>query len=395
MFHYRTLRTMLTGVALAALASSAFALDGADLVAKLNAANGASGLTVSFGSILTDGDNLTLQGTKVTPTGGEPTEIGDVRLEGVAEDGDGGYTVETVRFADVNRTEGDMTITASDMQLGGLVIPANADGKSLDTMLFYERASSGPVTVASKGTEVFSLSGMEGNVVRRADNAGLDYDGTVSGIKADLSQVEDPKSRETIQKLGLTTISGKASMKGGWALDTGLMSVDEYALDFADIGRLDLSFAISGYTLDFINAMREAVEASQASPNKEEANNALGMSMMGLMQQLTFNNARISFADASLTKKVLDVVGAEQGVSGEQMAQSLKGLAPLMIAQLNLPELQNQIAQAVNTYLDDPRSLTIIAAPAAPVPFPMIMGAAMGAPNTIPQVLGVTVKANE
>jgi len=117
--------------------------------------------------------------------------------------------------------------------------------------------------------------------------------------------------------------------------------------------------------------------------------------MMGLMQQLTFNNAKISFADASLTKKVLDVVGAEQGVSGEQMAQSLKGLAPLMIAQLNMPELQNQIAQAVNTYLDDPRSLTIIAAPAAPVPFPMIMGAAMGAPNTIPQVLGVTVKANE
>ena len=395
MFHYRTLRTTLTGVALAALAGPAFALDGADLVAKLNAANGASGLTVSFASIATDGDTLTLQGTKVTSTGGEPAEIGDVRLEGVAESGDGGYTVETVRFADVNRTEGDTTITASGMELGGLVIPAKADGTSLDTMLFYERASSGPITVKNKGTEVFSLSGMEGNVVRRAGNAGLDYDGTVSGIKADLTQVDDPKSRDTIQKLGLTTISGKASMKGGWALDTGLMTVDEYAIDFDDIGRLDLTFAISGYTLDFINAMREAIEASQANPNSDEANNALGMSMLGLMQQLTFNSAKISFVDASLTKKVLDVVGAEQGVSGEQMAQSLKGLAPLMIAQLNMPELQNQIAQAVNTYLDDPRSLTITAAPAAPVPFPMIMGAAMGAPNTIPQVLGVTVTANE
>lgn len=395
MFHYRTLRTTLTGVALAALAGPAFALDGADLVAKLNAANGASGLTVSFASIATDGDTLTLQGTKVTSTGGEPAEIGDVRLEGVSESGDGGYTVETVRFADVNRTEGDTTITASGMELGGLIIPAKADGTSLDTMLFYERASSGPITVTNKGTEVFSLSGMEGNVVRRAGNAGLDYDGTVSGIKADLTQVDDPKSRETIQKLGLTTISGKASMKGGWALDTGLMTVDEYAIDFDDIGRLDLTFAISGYTLDFINAMREAIEASHANANSDEANNALGMSMLGLMQQLTFNSAKVSFVDASLTKKVLDVVGAEQGVSGEQMAQSLKGLAPLMIAQLNMPELQNQIAQAVNTYLDDPRSLTITAAPAAPVPFPMIMGAAMGAPNTIPQVLGVTVTANE
>jgi hypothetical protein len=29
------------------------------------------------------------------------------------------------------------------------------------------------------------------------------------------------------------------------------------------------------------------------------------------------------------------------------------------------------------------------------VPFPMIMGAAMGAPNTLPQVLGVKVSAND
>ncbi len=395
MHYHRPFTTLFAGVALAALASPAFALDGVDLVAKLNAANGASGLTVSYGTIATDGDTVTLKSTTVTPAGGEAMALGDVRLEGVAEDGDGGYTVETVRFADVDRTEGDMTITATDMQLGGLVIPAKADGTSLDTMLFYERASSGPIKVTSKGTEVFSVAGMEGNVIRRANDAGLDYDATVSGIKADLSKVEDPKSRDMIQKLGMTTVDGKASMKGSWTLDTGLMTVDEYAFDFTDIGRLDLSFAISGYTLEFLNAMREAVETAQASPNKEEANNALGMSMMGLMQQLSFNSAKISFNDASLTKKVLDVVGAEQGVTGEQMAQSLKGMAPLMIAQLNMPELQNQISQAINTYLDDPKSLTITAAPAAPVPFPMIMGAAMGAPNTIPQVLGVTVKANE
>ena len=116
---------------------------------------------------------------------------------------------------------------------------------------------------------------------------------------------------------------------------------------------------------------------------------------MGLVQQLTFNNASISFDDASITKKLLEYAGSEQGVTGEQMAQSLKGLVPIMIAQLNMPDLQNQIAAAVNTYLDDPKSLKISAEPKEPVPFPMIMGAAMGAPQTIPQVLGVTVTAND
>ena len=66
-----------------------------------------------------------------------------------------------------------------------------------------------------------------------------------------------------------------------------------------------------------------------------------------------------------------------------------------MMAQLNMPELQNQISAALNTYLDGPKSLTVRAAPEKPVPVPMIVGAAMGAPNTIPTVLGVKVSAND
>jgi hypothetical protein len=53
------------------------------------------------------------------------------------------------------------------------------------------------------------------------------------------------------------------------------------------------------------------------------------------------------------------------------------------------------VSAAVNTYLDKPGSLTISAEPANAVPFPMIMGAAMGAPNTLPNVLGVKVTAND
>ncbi|MBD9371760.1 hypothetical protein IB238_03770 [Rhizobium sp. ARZ01] len=395
MLQNRTLRRMLAGVALSAFATPALAIDGTDLITKLNAANAASGVTVSYGNIAVDDDTVTIEGAKLTPAGGEALEIGDITLEGVEEDGSDGYTVETVRFPNINRTENDVTVTASDLQIGALTIPGKVETDTLASMLMYETASSGPVVVTSKGTEVFSMSGMQANVVRMDNDAGLTFDATLSDIKADLTQVEDAKSKETIEKLGMQTIDGKITMKGSWELASGKLALDEYALDFNDVGRLDLTFAISGYTMEFIKAMRQAMEASQANPNQDEANAALGMSMMGLLQQLTFNSAAISFADASLTKKVLDVVGAEQGVSGEQMAQSLKGLVPLMIAQLNMPDLQNQISQAVNTYLDDPKNIKISAEPANPVPFPMIMGAAMGAPNTIPQVLGVKVTANE
>ncbi|WLR93845.1 hypothetical protein [Shinella zoogloeoides] len=389
-------RTLLAGAALVTLASPAFALDGADLLAKLNATYATSGVSISSSNVGVDGSTVTLEGTELKATGAEaPVPLGTVTMEGVEEDGEGGYTVETVSFEDINVTEKETTVTAQDLAITGVVIPGKVVPGTLESLLMYESATAGPVSVSAKGKEVFSMSGMEANITRMDDDAGLEFDATMSDLKADLTSVEDPKAKETLDKLALHSLEGKVSMSGSWELASGKMTVDEYAFDFKDIGRLNVTLAFSGYTLDFLKSLQEALKTAEANPNKEEANAAMGMSMMGLVQQLTFNNASISFEDASITKKLLDYAGGEQGVTGDQMAQSLKGLVPIMIAQLNMPDLQNQISAAVNTYLDDPKSLKISAEPKEPVPFPMIMGAAMGAPQTIPQVLGVTVTANQ
>ncbi|MGD9477026.1 hypothetical protein [Shinella sp. G-2] len=389
-------RTLLAGAALAALASPAFALDGADLLAKLNATYATSGVSIASSNVAVDGSTVTLESAELKATGSEtPIKLGNVTMEGVEEDGDGGYTIETVSFEDVNITEAEATVTAKDLALTGVSVPGKVVPGTLESLLMYESATAGPISVTTKGKEVFSMSGMEANITRMDADAGLEFDATLSDLKADLTTVEDPKAKETLDKLGIHSLDGEVSMSGSWELASGKMTVDEYAFDFKDIGRLNLTLAFSGYTLDFLKSMQEALKAAEANPNKEEANAAMGMSMMGLVQQLTFNNASISFEDASITKKLLDYAGGEQGVTGDQMAQSLKGLVPIMIAQLNMPDLQNQISAAVNTYLDDPKSIKISAEPKEPVPFPMIMGAAMGAPQTIPQVLGVTVTANQ
>ncbi|WP_440981244.1 hypothetical protein [Shinella sumterensis] len=389
-------RSLLAGAALVTLASPAFALDGADLMTKLNATYATSGVSVGYSNVAVDGSTVTLEGTELKATGTDtPIKLGTVTMEGVEEDGDGGYTIETIGFEDVNVTEADSTVSAKDLALNGVVVPGKIVPGTLESLLMYESASAGPISVTAKGKEVFSLSGMETNITRMDNDAGLEFDAKLSDLKADLTSVEDPKAKDTLNKLGIQTLEGEVSMAGNWELASGKLAVDEYAFDFKDIGRLNLQLAFSGYTLDFIKNMQEALKAAEANPNKEEANAAMGMAMMGLVQQLTFNNATISFEDASITKKLLDYAGSEQGVTGDQMAQSLKGLVPIMIAQLNMPDLQNQISAAVNTYLDDPKSIKISAEPKEPVPFPMIMGAAMGAPQTIPQVLGVTVTANE
>ncbi|OWV91713.1 hypothetical protein ATY75_00595 [Rhizobium sp. N122] len=391
----RNLRLMMASTAFLALAGPSFALDGADMMKKLNAATSAGGTVITFEKADVDGDTVTATGVQVGYANlpGDTLKIGELTFEGVEETAGGGYYAKTVSFPDIDMSQEEGRFSAKDIEIAGLTIPANVTGDTLDDILLYETVSTGPIAVNVKGKDVFAIEGIESNLARQ--DGGFSYDANVAGLKADLSQVEDASAKEAIEKLGLATIDGTVTMKGSWEVENGKIAVDEYAFDFKNIGRLNIAVDFSGYTLAFVKSLQEAVKTAEANPNKEEANQAVGLAMLGMMQQLTFNSASIRFDDASITKKALDYAGAQQGVTGDQLTQSLKGLVPMMMAQLNLPELQNQVSAAVNTYLDGPKSLTISAAPEKPVPFPMIIGAAMGAPNTIPSVLGVKVTAND
>ena len=162
--------------------------------------------------------------------------------------------------------------------------------------------------------------------------------------------------------------------------------------DIDDAAVLKMSFDISGYTPQFVSALQDMQK--QMSEGKVDQQ-AQGLAMLGLMQQLTFNGMQIRIEDASLTGKLLDFFGKQQGADGNAMAQQLKGMMPFMLGQLGNPEFAANVSSAVGTYLDNPKSLTITAAPASPVPAAQIMAAGMSAPQTIPDVLGVVVTAND
>jgi hypothetical protein len=262
-------------------------------------------------------------------------------------------------------------------------------------MMIYESASTGPVTATAQGKQVFALDGIEANLTGAEDQSKFDFDATVSGVKVDLTSAPDPKAKEAITALGLQQLTGEVTMKGAWMPSDGKFELNEYAFDFANVGRLDVNFSLSGYTLEFIKAMQDASKAADANPDKAAGQQAMMMSMMGLAQQLIYNGASIRFDDAGITAKLLDFAGKQQGVDGKQMAASVKAMLPMMLAQINMPDLQKQIETAVGAYLDDPKSLMVSANPAQPLPAPQIMGAAMGDPANLVKTLNVQVTAND
>ncbi|MBB4065509.1 hypothetical protein [Gellertiella hungarica] len=387
------LRLVLASTTFLALAGSAFALDGDEFLAAINKSYETSGTKVAATDIEVDGSDITMTGVSYTPPGegAKPVTVGDVNFTGVEEDEDGNYTVENVTFPDISSTEKTTTVTATGLSLSGVFIPADPTQKTVDTLAPFESANSGKITVSENGKEVFSMESMEATATVREDESGVDYSWKAEGLKADLSQSPDPKTKDAVEKLGLQTLEGNIEIASSWALDKGTMAIDALTLDFKNVGKLNMSFSLSGMTLDLIQKIEDASKQMNDPATKDAAN----LQFMGLMQQLAFVGAEIRFEDASITKRALDYAGQQQGVTGQQLAESLKAMAPLMLAQLNVPELQNAVASAVSAYLDDPKSFTVSAKPSAPVAFPMIMGAAMGAPNTIPQMLSVKVSAND
>ncbi|MNR76954.1 hypothetical protein D3C71_183400 [compost metagenome] len=391
-----TIRLLAAGTTLIALGTPALALDGNDLVKKLNSAlYMQQGEGIVPGSVEVNGSNVTLRNSRFEAGASQGSlPLGTIEMEGVEEDA-GGYTIETVTFENVDLRQDKTEISASDIVMSGVTVPANTTGNSLDSVLLYDEATTGPMAIKVDGKSVASIASSKLTTDVSHDDKKISFDLQVADIKADLATIDDPATKQTISDLGITSLDGKVSMTGSWDLEPGTLAIEEYAFDFANIGRLDMAFSLSGYTLDFVRSANETARAMEANPNKEQAEQAANLAMLGLMQRLTFNSAMISFADDGITEKALDVVGKQQGTSGDQLAQMIKAMTPIVLAQYNIPELQNALSQAVNTYLDNPGSLTITAQPPSPVPFPMILGAGMGAPNTLPQVLGVTVKAND
>ncbi len=397
MTHFRTTRLLMAGAAFAALSGQAFAaIDGQDLLAKINAAYASGSGVLKAESIEVNGNDVVLKGTTFTATGPNEKSImlGNLTLQDVTQEDGGAYHIDRIEFPEVNITEEKSSFNVKDLYLAGVRVPGSTTGDDLDAMMLYDEAHSGVVELKVDGKQIVTVQESSVTMGTSEDGGSLSFEGGMTGLKVDLSMLE-PNTKEAVEALGISVIEGDISTSGSWEPSSGTINLEDYTVDFANIGSLSLSFALTGYTMDLVKQLQETARTMQADPKNEQAQQAAGIAVFGLMQQMSFQSAQISFEDAGITKRGLDYAGKQQGSNGEQMAQMVKGMVPILLAQAKLGALQNEVSEAVNAFIDDPKNITVTAEPEKDVPFPMIMGAAMGAPESVPALLGVSVTANE
>jgi hypothetical protein len=230
-------------------------------------------------------------------------------------------------------------------------------------------------------------------VTQPADGKPLEFTGAAESFSADLSQAEDPQSKAVIEALGYQNIKGSLEMAGSWQPSDGHIGLSQYDITVENAGTLGLTLDLGGYTTDFVKQLQDIQKKMAADPNDQAA----GMQVFGLMQQLNFGSASIRWDDDSLTNKVLDFVAQSNGQKAEELATQAKGMVPMMLAMGGISDAAfvKQVSDAVNAYLTEPKSLEIAAEPASDVPFAQIMAGGMsGQPQQLIQMLGLSVTAN-
>lgn len=401
---------LLTGVATAVMMSQAYALDAQAFVDRLAAFGKTYGYDLEFGAATLDGDTVTVDGLTVTvvTAPGEATEPmiidTEITFSGVAEGADGSYTAQTITVPDIDTefaTDPVGRITVSDIELAGLQIPADPVPAVL-SLQWLKSASTGPLVVTRNGQEVFSVESMESTTTFNpaqgtVDLVDLHAPFAINGIKADLTTVseDDAAAGAVIEQLGLSSIAGDITGDLTWSMADGRMTINEFLLDFADVGALNLKFDISGFTpavLDQIYAMQAQMLASGEEPTEEQAQ-AQMMQGMALMQGVSIVGASVRYDDASLAGKLLDFFAASSGADRATFVAGIKGMLPSIIAESGIPALSDVVVPAVSTFLDDPKSLEVKIAPPSPTSLLVLMAAAAN-PQGLITALGLAVEAN-
>lgn len=384
-------KTVAAFALLASVSGNAIAaVDPAKFADLLKAKLAASNMTLDVGSSELSGSSVILKDVKVTFAGAkEALDLGSTTFENVSEQGDG-YLVGKWAIQPFDKTEADTSTSFKGGALNNIQLLPSKPDDPMSAFLIYESADFGGFEIIEAGTRVFSVGQGKATMSPYKANEKMNFDVVLNDVYGNFTSAKDVQVKKVMGDLGYPEISGKFTMKGNWNPADGRMQLPEFALDLANVGKLNIAMDISGYTAQFAKQMQDMAKnaASQDS-------SAQGMAIMGLMGQLTFNSMSIRFDDASLTGKLIDYAAKQSNQPREAIVAQAKGMAPMAVMALQDATLMQKVSEAVNAYIDSPKNFEIKAAPAAPVSFAVLMASGMGAPAQLAQQLGLTVAANQ
>jgi len=343
-------------------------------------------------------DTLKAAGAKSVDRDGITGDDAKFTLSGVEIDtGDEANTasIDEITFINAKPTA-DGGITADEIDLNGLDFTTPKGDTSVETLKILGFTSPAPAKIRTAGQ--LHIDRLEATNVEGGDDAntitvsyllltsadyvdGLPHKGSfelkglVIPVKAD-----DPQMADVIA-LGYKELNIDASIKGNWDDKASRATLEWLTLTVKDAGDIRLSFALGGVTPDVLKTLAKS---------NGDVNQAIGA-----LQALTLESATLKIENSSLFERFVAQQAKKQGTTKDELLHQATAMVPLLLTTIQNPAFEKKVADAVTAFVALPHSLTLKVAPPQPVPVAEIIGVAGAAPQTLPDILGADIAANQ
>lgn len=343
------------------------------------------GKVESYESVNESGDTVTIKGLELSTEGADPTKasVASATLQSGSVLDNGRLKLGNLTLESLNIRADDGDVTVGSFSANDLVLPTPEE---------LDSSGDKPVIGPSyRDLEILdvSMSDEDNNQVElgRLFTAIDEMDGdmptaarfAIDGLKVDAENLDD-EGKKALADLGYERLVISAEGQGRWDPEAATVAVENLVLAGEEAAELSLSLKLGGITRDLVAKLSVIEDGEQA---------------LGLMQGVSVQNLTINVENSSLVERILDMQAREAGTDRDTLVQQLNAGLPLMLAALQNQAFQDKVASAASSFLTDPKSLMVSVAPANPVPVAQIMGAAMMAPQSLPDILGVDVVANQ
>ncbi len=352
--------------------------------------------TPTYDKIETDSSGKVTISNLAAALAAQDLRIGTITLENVAAEANGLIAVGAATFSDIK-----MEIAGPDNK--GIVIEIPKSGAEdwyvavpgdnptplqafRSTMSIAKKMTSGEIKVTAEG-QSFTAKGVEsawsGDPVTGAGKTTMSLTDLV--IPEAALTMMDPSGQ--LKALGYSDVTlnmtgdGELSVAGDNFGMTGTTGISG-----KDMGSFTFSYSAS----DIPIAVMAEMQMAQKTGRPPDFN-----MLMPQLMNVSLSGFKMRFEDASITKKVLPLIARMQGMDEATMVANAGTMMQFNLMQLRNQAFTDQVVAAVNTFLKDPKSITLSLAPAAPIKVQEIMTLNPSNPGAAIDLFGASVTAND
>ncbi len=196
---------------------------------------------------------------------------------------------------------------------------------------------------------------------------------SIDDLEIPVDALDDREAEEIFKAAGISTLRLSESIEVRWDEATEDLVIDNLVVEVGDVGVVRAQARLGGLP----KSVLENPQAAQAA-----------------IVTLNLKSLELELVNEGGVQTALGLAAAEAGVEPSQMSSLLLAQLKGVLATIGNEAFTEEVTRAAEAFFADPRNLSLEINPENPVPVMQLIGSAQMAPQTLPDLLGVTVEAN-